>query len=400
MHHCTVFPETICTTLKCTPDEFWSIYNNNDLATDALSDEILTNVIGAKHERLRAADRRCRLDDLVSGMIIHAPHPLGLRYVAVCLRIAHQKGEDTVFRLANAWMEQLFLPMLAMSSVVTDILQTPEPEAREFKKTVAIREEYFCALTGYFDNDRASALFAHGREAEIPKVPLYPKMAATHIMPSSLNDFGEKEIGLEIRYDMLQSWTQIDLQSLAGTKINSPANAILLSSLEHEAFRKFNIYLDKDAYPSSPNKYRMRLVRPSVVLTNGSRGCDVEFRTLAQSGIEPPNPTFIRAHAAFAKVLEFCGASQYFESVERDAEDFGFLPENGDTDIGSLLMAKLAITTLPASKPVYFALCVGIPSYLATLRWIEVNGNEMHPALASIAAFDPVTEHNAENMEA
>jgi hypothetical protein len=43
-------------------------------------------------------------------MIIHAPHPLGQRYVAVSLYIAHQKGEEAVIDLANAWMEQLFLP--------------------------------------------------------------------------------------------------------------------------------------------------------------------------------------------------------------------------------------------------------------------------------------------------
>jgi len=50
---------------------------------------------------------------------------------------------------------------------------------------------------------------------------------------------------------------------------------------------------------------------------------DVEFRTLAQSGVEPPNPAFLRAHAAFAKVLSLCGAIQYLESVERDAERSG-----------------------------------------------------------------------------
>ena len=109
-HQRKVFLGSICTTLRCTPDEFWSIYENDEVATDVLSNNILTNVIGANHEKLRAAERRYRIDDLLSGMIIHAPHPLGQRYVAVSIHIAHKKGEDVVIDLAKAWMEQLFLP--------------------------------------------------------------------------------------------------------------------------------------------------------------------------------------------------------------------------------------------------------------------------------------------------
>lgn len=109
-HGRMLFLESTCTILRCTSEDFWSIYESDKLATDVLSHDILTNVIGANRERLRAAERRYRLDDLLSGMIIHAPHPLGQRYVAVSLHIAHQKGEEAVIHLANAWMEQLFLP--------------------------------------------------------------------------------------------------------------------------------------------------------------------------------------------------------------------------------------------------------------------------------------------------
>jgi len=111
MCHHTVFLGPICTILGCAPDEFWSIYDNDKVATDILSNDILSSVIGTNHETLRAADRRYRFDNLLSGMIIHAPHPLGRRYVAVCLHIAHQKGKAAaVVNLAKAWMEQLFLP--------------------------------------------------------------------------------------------------------------------------------------------------------------------------------------------------------------------------------------------------------------------------------------------------
>ncbi len=78
-------------------------------------------------------------------------------------------------------------------------------------------------------------------------------------------------------------------------------------------------------------------------LSNGQASASVEFRTLQQAGVEPPNPDFLRVHAAFAKVLNLCGAAEYFESVERDAERNGTLRLDGGTDFGMLLMSKLVI---------------------------------------------------------
>ena len=61
---------------------------------------------------------------------------------------------------------------------------------------------------------------------------------------------------------------------------------------------------------------------------------------------DPPNPTFIRAHAAFEKVLNLCGAVQYLESAERDAANCGFLRENGETDVALLLLTRLVIADM------------------------------------------------------
>lgn len=116
-HRRTMFFESTCTILGCKPGDFWSIYENDKVATDVLSDDILTNVIGTNYERLRVADRRCHLDDLLSAMIIHAPHPLGQRYVAISLHIAYLKGEDAIINLAKAWMEHLFLPSQCLESL-------------------------------------------------------------------------------------------------------------------------------------------------------------------------------------------------------------------------------------------------------------------------------------------
>ena len=78
-------------------------------------------------------------------------------------------------------------------------------------------------------------------------------------------------------------------------------------------------------------------------LTNGQASADVKFRTLQQSGVEPPNPDFLRVHAAFAKVLNLCGVAEYFESVERDVGRSGALRLDGGTNFALLLMTRLAI---------------------------------------------------------
>jgi hypothetical protein len=84
--------------------------------------------------------------------------------------------------------------------------------------------------------------------------------------------------------------------------------------------------------------------RRGITLSNGSREVDVEFRTREEeSSIEPPSPEYLKVHAAFAKVLHLCGAAEYIESVERDAEMEGTLRLNGETDFGSYLQSRLVL---------------------------------------------------------
>jgi hypothetical protein len=67
------------------------------------------------------------------------------------------------------------------------------------------------------------------------------------------------------------------------------------------------------------------------------REVDVLFRTLEESSVEPPNPQYLKVHAAFAKVLHLCRAAEHMYDVERDAEMEGTLRLNGETDFGSYL---------------------------------------------------------------
>ncbi|KAJ3512886.1 hypothetical protein NLJ89_g3262 [Agrocybe chaxingu] len=153
-------------------------------------------------------------------------------------------------------------------------------------------------------------------------------MEAAHIIPFIPNKFDNsatnnpefRQVDAARTWDMLHSWTRIDLESLLRQDINSPINAIYMTSEEHTAFGNSSfIWIKTRLYTNTPNKYK--------------------FRTGTESTVAPPNPEFLKIHAAFAKVLNLCGAAEYIESVERDAEIYGALCPNGETDLSSLLMS-------------------------------------------------------------
>jgi hypothetical protein len=69
---------------------------------------------------------------------------------------------------------------------------------------------------------------------------------------------------------------------------------------------------------------------------------DVEFPSLEESSVGPPNPVYLKVHAAFAKVLNLCRAIDYVDGVEREAEMRGTLCPSGEMDFASKLLSQLA----------------------------------------------------------
>lgn len=104
--------ETTCTLLKCTHEEFLTIYDDDMRPINIIdiSDDVLAKVVHPSRERLCAAMQPYRLDDLWFIMLKHAPHTLGEPCVVVAIHTAYEKKEDAAIDLANAWVDQLFLP--------------------------------------------------------------------------------------------------------------------------------------------------------------------------------------------------------------------------------------------------------------------------------------------------
>ncbi|EGO02394.1 hypothetical protein SERLA73DRAFT_178312 [Serpula lacrymans var. lacrymans S7.3] len=74
-------------------------------------------------------------------------------------------------------------------------------------------------------------------------------------------------------WEMLQSWTQINIQKIDESGVSSPANAIYMTTTEHASFGRYSIYLDKEAVshlrddPFPP----MAMFPSTLILLTGTR---------------------------------------------------------------------------------------------------------------------------------
>ncbi|KAF8880658.1 hypothetical protein BD779DRAFT_1548252 [Infundibulicybe gibba] len=336
--------ESICAVLTCTSAEFLSKYDDNNFSTHVLCEDA-HNIVERNRERLRAAHHRYRLDDLLSAMLKHAPQECGKRYVAVALHIARDKGGTTVVNVARSWMEHLFLPVstLAVTGTRWDEDWTPTPlDPGSLREKVAIREQYKCAITGMVDRIYAEKLRGQGLRAP---AGFRRSMSVAHIIPPSLSELIENSAETHVTHmsNMLFCWTGLDMK-LLGSHVNAPENAVLMTLDEQLSFERLHIYFDKAAYPTAPNKYTVQMATNLVELSNERTSAEVEFH--ARDGIQPPNPEYLAVHAAFAKVVNICGAAAYVEDIEdlRNAElDGENLCQDKPTDfISGVSMSRLS----------------------------------------------------------
>jgi len=100
---------TILTILSCSSNTFSEFYDG-PYATHLLVEDA-KRIVHRNRALLKEANQdRYLLDELLLGMLDHAPDPSGQRYVAVVLHIANTKGSDAVTEAAKAWLDYLFFP--------------------------------------------------------------------------------------------------------------------------------------------------------------------------------------------------------------------------------------------------------------------------------------------------
>lgn len=132
---------------------------------------------------------------------------------------------------------------------------------------------------------------------------------------------------------------------LEGSLIDSPANAMLLTSELHDEFGKLRCYMQE--VPGRVNTYVIKTTRGATPLSAGY-GPRVQV-TLANheaagtQAAELPLPRLLKLHAACCKMMEMAAAADYVETLLDDIEELmaeGTLAQDGSSDFGMLLRMK------------------------------------------------------------
>lgn len=76
-----------------------------------------------------------------------------------------------------------------------------------------------------------------------------------------------KQVDAATTWDMLQSWTNLDITQLTGHKINTPENVIYMTHTEHLAFGAFRFYFDADAVSLFPYHFSIEYLTDIILVS-------------------------------------------------------------------------------------------------------------------------------------
>ncbi|KAJ6516772.1 hypothetical protein C8R47DRAFT_1268380 [Mycena vitilis] len=169
-----------------------------------------------------------------------------------------------------------------------------QQEDKILKKQLAVRENYYCAITGKFSMDRIKFLQRSGRANEVPHPRSgYAKMKVVRILPLALIDFKDGGQNLET-------------MPASNAAIMRRNDLLLEHSLhKHRRLNTRQFYLKEQP---APHAYE----------ATSLRGCfihNVTAPTVVFSGTDLPNPEYIAIHAAFAQVLHAGGVVAYVQKL-------------------------------------------------------------------------------------
>ena len=100
--------ESFCNLFSCTSEEFEYFYKGGYTTAQLVSD--VQEDLLDKHLRDVEPDQRgISTYKLLTATLEHAPSESGKRYVATVLHIAYTKGLEDVQKVADAWLEHMFM---------------------------------------------------------------------------------------------------------------------------------------------------------------------------------------------------------------------------------------------------------------------------------------------------
>ncbi|EKJ72467.1 hypothetical protein FPSE_07348 [Fusarium pseudograminearum CS3096] len=211
-----------------------------------------------------------------------------------------------------------------------------------------IRDRYRCVVSNKYDHAEALKRFdserhGQGEACDQDGQPLagqrFDRLEVAHILPHSLTqlDSGGEivrdsgTISLAI-LDMLDDGAA-DL--IEGILIDSPGNALTLTSALHIYFRDLNIFFKPEG--TVPHRYHV-----GTFLPPGFTDDVPVTRTfsLTEDNIDPPSPRLLAIHCAIGHILHHSWAGGYIDHILTDAEEYG-IRHDGSTELHRLVGHRL-----------------------------------------------------------
>ncbi|KAJ2920807.1 hypothetical protein H1R20_g16288, partial [Candolleomyces eurysporus] len=264
---------------------------------------------------------------LLSQLISDAPTDSGKRCIARrVIDVAEAEGDSGLANLAASFLNDLLFPIISLSDTIARsgghdhraLLEWEPPPQTKLYKALKKREGGKCGLIGYLDRYVHLEIKRQGKKAPawalekgmmIPCVP-------THILPicssNPANDQDPNDPTKRMR-DLLNSWAGIDVAQLVGPTVHAPHNSMFMNMDDRDGFTTFITWLEatgseNEYVPLSPWRlstfYYMKSPPPT------------RFPTKEESGIDPPDPTLLKIHAALSRVINACKADRVYEKKD------------------------------------------------------------------------------------
>ncbi|KAF9230563.1 hypothetical protein BU15DRAFT_91086 [Melanogaster broomeanus] len=206
---------------------------------------------------------------------------------------------------------------------------TEAPSQHQVAKRQALRRDNFrCVITGVLDltsAERHPELLQMGLRAE--------KTYCAHIFPKSTNmnisgDGNSKhDYGASMWAVMTRFGYKYLPQELNGNNIHRLQNILTLNDTMHEQFNTLKLWFEPT---DIPDKYNVCWSEDWRRQATGAPST-VQFTTPDPEELPLPSPTYLRIHAACAKVAKLSGAGDYIDKLSRDLEEIRVLSKDGSS---------------------------------------------------------------------
>lgn len=201
-------------------------------------------------------------------------------------------------------------------------------------------------MTGFFDKEY---LTQERKLRRRPPATFGARLEAAHIIPPSLNAITAPGAALpEAKHFVWKILNMFDpgvSRALEGTNIDSPANAMLLTTELHDGFGRLRCYMEER--PGRPNTYAVKMARGAIGLPPGLAPRPlvtlVNHEAPGAEHADLPLPRLLKLHSACCKMMEMSAAAGYVENLLDEMEDLmaeGTLKSDGSSDLGMVLRMK------------------------------------------------------------